>query len=131
MFHILVQACLTEKQLKFSFNRKTVVFVLCLTLQSFNRHCLTPQASIDDFFRPQKCETFGRVGMFSADEIPRPALSQFWSLNIRRSANFMEFRNVVRRILKFQNYERVGRDSTLFFMPSSKICFDKNIFDRS
>ena len=32
MFHILVQACLTEKQFKFGFNRKTIVFVLCLTL---------------------------------------------------------------------------------------------------
>ena len=32
MFHILVQACLTEKQFKFGFNQKTVVFVLCLTL---------------------------------------------------------------------------------------------------
>ena len=32
MFHILVRACLTEKQFKFGFNRKTVVFVLCLTL---------------------------------------------------------------------------------------------------
>ena len=34
MFHILVQACLS-----------------CVWL---------PQASIDKFFRPQKCETFGR-----------------------------------------------------------------------
>ena len=32
MFHILAQACLTEKQFKFGFNRKTIVFVLCLTL---------------------------------------------------------------------------------------------------
>ena len=32
MFHILVQACLTEKQFKFGFNRKAIVFVLCLTL---------------------------------------------------------------------------------------------------
>ena len=35
MFHILVQACLTEKkkkQFKFGFNQKTIVFVLCLTL---------------------------------------------------------------------------------------------------
>ena len=29
MFHVLVQACLTEKQFKFGFNRKTIVFVLC------------------------------------------------------------------------------------------------------
>ena len=32
MFHILVQACWTEKQFKFGFNRKTIVFVLCLAL---------------------------------------------------------------------------------------------------
>ena len=44
MFHILAQACLTEKQFKFGFNRKTIVFVLCLTLQSFDRRCLTPQS---------------------------------------------------------------------------------------
>ena len=32
MFHILAQACLTEKQFNFGFNLKTIVFVLCLTL---------------------------------------------------------------------------------------------------
>ena len=32
IFHILVRACLTEKQLNFGSNRKTIVFVLCLTL---------------------------------------------------------------------------------------------------
>ena len=33
MFRILVQACLTEKQFKFGFNQKTIVFfLLCLAL---------------------------------------------------------------------------------------------------
>ena len=39
----------------------------------------------------------------------RPPLSYFKSLTIRRSENCMQFRNIVRRILKFRNCERVGR----------------------
>ena len=42
-------------------------------------------------------------------KIPRRTLSQFWSFAIRRSANFLQFRIVVRRILKLQNCERVRR----------------------
>ena len=40
---------------------------------------------------------------------PRRTLSQFLSLKIRISPNFMLFRNVVRRILKLQSCERVRR----------------------
>ena len=38
----------------------------------------------------------------------RLAFSKFHSLKIRRSAKFNKFRNVVRRILRLQNVERVG-----------------------
>ena len=40
----------------------------------------------------------------------RPALSQFQSHTIGRSDDFLHFRNVVPRILKLQNCDRVGRD---------------------
>ena len=52
MFHILVHASLTEKQL----------FLCCVWLSKSSIDLVwLPQASIDKFFRPQKCETFGRV----------------------------------------------------------------------
>ena len=54
MFHILSQACLTEKQFKFGFNRETIVFVLCLTLESFDRNCLTPSSFDWQFFQATK-----------------------------------------------------------------------------
>ena len=38
-----------------------------------------------------------------------PKFSQSWSLQIRRSANFMKVRNVVRRIFKVQSCERIRR----------------------
>ena len=41
----------------------------------------------------------------------RPAFSQFGSLEIRRSASFMKFRNVVSQILKLYSCERVGREA--------------------
>ena len=44
-----------------------------------------------------------------AKHIARPTLSQFWSRKIRRSGNFIKFRNVDRRILNLQICERVGR----------------------
>ena len=40
----------------------------------------------------------------------RPTFSQF--LSLRKSANFMYFRNVVRRVLKLENCENVGRGGT-------------------
>ena len=43
---------------------------------------------------------------------PRPTLSQFQSLDIRRSANFMRIRNVMRRILKLKSCGRVCKDAT-------------------
>ena len=39
----------------------------------------------------------------------RPTLSQFESLNIRRSAIYIRFGNVVLRVLKLQICERVSR----------------------
>ena len=39
----------------------------------------------------------------------QPALSLFQSLRIRRSANFIRFRNVMRLNLKFQSSERLSR----------------------
>ena len=47
---------------------------------------------------------FVSVFLFSS----RPALSQFQSLKIRRLANLVQFKNVVRRNLKIQSFERVG-----------------------
>ena len=44
MFHILLQACLTENKITFAFNQKTIIFVLCLTLWSFDPRCLTPSS---------------------------------------------------------------------------------------
>ena len=45
----------------------------------------------------------------SNETVSRLALSQLKSLKIRRSANFMNFRNVVRRTLMLKYCERVGR----------------------
>ena len=45
-------------------------------------------------------------------ETTRRAPSQFWSLKICGSTNFIYFQNVVRRILKLQNCERARRAST-------------------
>ena len=39
----------------------------------------------------------------------RPAFTQFLNLEIRRSANFVYFRNVVGRILNLKRRGRVGR----------------------
>ena len=49
--------------------------------------------------------------------ISRRTLSQFQCLMIRRSASFMQFKNVVRRILKLQNCERVRRVLAIFKSP--------------
>ena len=40
-----------------------------------------------------------------------PTLSQFWSFKIRQSMNFIQMRNVDRRILRLQTCKRVGRGS--------------------
>ena len=40
----------------------------------------------------------------------RPAFLQLYNLKIRRSAIFMQFRNVARRISTQSNWERVGRE---------------------
>ena len=59
MFHILVQACLTEKQFKSLAEKQ--LFLCCVSLSKASIDVVwLPQASIDEFFRPQKCETFGR-----------------------------------------------------------------------
>ena len=42
--------------------------------------------------------------------VPRPALSQFSSVVIRRSADLMQLKNDVGRISMLENCERVGRD---------------------
>ena len=72
MFHILLQACLTEKQFKFGFNRKNNCFCVvfcCVWLSKASIDVVwLPQASINEFFRPQKCETFGRV--HNREDIP-------------------------------------------------------------
>ena len=39
----------------------------------------------------------------------RPVLSQFLSLKVRRSANFLWFMSVVGRIVRLKSCERVGR----------------------
>ena len=62
MFHILAQACLTEKQFKFGFNRKSNCF--CVVFDS-----LQLRSTLFDFLKQwlthfsghKKCETFGRV----------------------------------------------------------------------
>ena len=46
---------------------------------------------------------------------------QFYSLMIRRSANFTLFRNAVRRILKLQKCERAGRETRQTSMLSHPI----------
>ena len=51
-----------------------------------------------------------RAGEIAARKRTRPVLSQFQILKIRRLANFMHFRNIVRRIVKLQNCERVGQE---------------------
>ena len=49
MFHILVQACLTEKQLKFGLNWKTIV-LCCVWLAKASIDVVwLPQASIEEF----------------------------------------------------------------------------------
>ena len=54
MFHILLQVCLTEKQFKFGFNRKTIVFC-CVWLSKASIDVVwLPQASIDEFFQATK-----------------------------------------------------------------------------
>ena len=45
----------------------------------------------------------------SSFSLSQPTFLQITSPEIRRAANFTKFRNVARRILKLQNFERVGR----------------------
>ena len=47
-----------------------------------------------------------------AASITRRTFSQFQSLKIRRSANFMLFKNIARRILKLQKCEKIRRELT-------------------
>ena len=54
----------------------------------------------------KKIETSGLILIL----LPRSAVSQLESPKIRISANLMYFRNVLQRIFKPRNCERVGRD---------------------
>ena len=67
-----------------------------------------------------------KKGYFVPTTNTQPALSQFHSLEMRRSANFMLLRNVVRRILKLQNWENVGQ--ALFLSTSGDgMLFDSRV----
>ena len=71
----------------------------------------------------------GRLGGFKvANNLlgTRPALLQFWSLAIRISANFMCFRNVVRRILKLQNCERFDPTDSFTILECHKLSIDSS-----
>ena len=52
------------------------------------------------------CKTLFASPHWNGQLAARPALSHFSWLEIRRSANFMKFGNVVRRILKLQSCEK-------------------------
>ena len=107
MFHILAQACLTEKQLKFYFNRKTIVFVLCLNPSSF-------------YWRIFQATKMWNIwsGRYKTT---RPKLSQISSLKIHRSASFVcltwgwkiakgsdGVRRVVKQLMQFEDNYPTG-----------------------
>ena len=49
------------------------------------------------------------IGLAYIHSTTRPVISQFQSLMVRRSINFMLFGNVNRRVMRLSNWEGVGR----------------------
>ena len=75
-------------------------------------HFILPQF-LSDFYRVQELQMTTKASI----ERTRRTLSQFQSLAIRRPANFMKFRNVMRRVLKLPNCERARREGRKNFSP--------------
>ena len=76
---------------------------------------LSPSTNIIPILSTRKCRDGNNI-------TARPALSQFLSLAIRRSAEFMQLKNDVGRISMLENCERVGRGMLL--PPTSNLRHD-------
>ena len=96
----------------------------CMLTSYYSEHAKVIQAKTDEDQvssppPPPRKLSGGRSSSSSWKKNTRPALSQFQSLAIRRSANCFSFRNIVRQILKLLSCERVAAArSPLPFLPS-------------
>ena len=88
-----------------SHSRKT--FNLCIGKPSFSELAF--------------CYTYCPISPFMHLLWSWPNISQSWSLEISRLANFVWFRNIVRRILRLQNWEILGRDMVLILKKTLMI----------